>query len=85
MGAKLGSGSSGRLYRGNYRGQDVAVKVIRIMEGVASTTEHSGTFRNQSASELLQLFKQEVSIMRFDCLHTYSLNFYPIARTGNGN
>lgn len=67
LGTKLGSGSSGRLYRGIYRGQDVAVKVIRLWEstnGAGGPEDLSGTLRAQPASELLQLFQQEVSIMR---------------------
>ncbi|EFJ32295.1 hypothetical protein SELMODRAFT_451542 [Selaginella moellendorffii] len=62
IGARLGGGSSGRLYRGKYRGQDVAIKVIMLDE--ADGHSDSGTLRGAPAAELLQVFKQEVSIMR---------------------
>ncbi|GAQ86356.1 ATMRK serine/threonine protein kinase-like [Klebsormidium nitens] len=61
IGERLGGGSSGRLYRGRYRGSDVAVKVI-LLEDLG--VEASGTLRAAPAGELIQMFKQEVSIMR---------------------
>eukprot|EP00271_Cylindrocystis_brebissonii_P021928 TRINITY_DN816_c1_g5_i1.p1 TRINITY_DN816_c1_g5~~TRINITY_DN816_c1_g5_i1.p1 ORF type:complete len:761 (-),score=96.42 TRINITY_DN816_c1_g5_i1:1107-3389(-) len=60
---RLGSGSSGRLYRGVYRGQDVAVKVITVA-GKNQEEIGSGSLKPAPVEELLQLFKQEVAIMR---------------------
>eukprot|EP00850_Spirogloea_muscicola_P001579 SM000006S19344 [mRNA] locus=s6:214523:219235:+ [translate_table: standard] len=62
LGSRLGGGSSGRLYRAKYRGQDVAVKVIMLADG--SLEGISGSLRPAPGSELLQMFKQEVAIMR---------------------
>eukprot|EP00897_Mesotaenium_endlicherianum_P006636 jgi/Mesen1/5/ME1029549C01927 len=61
LGERLGGGSSGRLYRGVYRGQDVAIKVIVLADMTGEG--NSGSLRAAPASELLQMFKQEVSIM----------------------
>ncbi|WOL15548.1 serine/threonine-protein kinase STY46-like [Canna indica] len=49
MGEKFGSGSCGDLYRGNYLGQDVAIKIIR--------SDHLN-------EPLLLEFQQEVSILK---------------------
>ncbi|KAG0593244.1 hypothetical protein KC19_1G315100 [Ceratodon purpureus] len=63
IGEKLGNGSTGRLYKGKYLSQDVAIKVIEIDEYNSSGTD-SDTHRSAPASERLQIYKQEVSIMR---------------------
>ncbi|KAG6544341.1 hypothetical protein Mapa_014175 [Marchantia paleacea] len=62
IGERLGGGSSGRLYRGQYLSQDVAIKIIELNE--LNVENESGTLRSVPAVELLQMFKQEVSIMR---------------------
>ncbi|KAL3679475.1 hypothetical protein R1sor_022431 [Riccia sorocarpa] len=62
IGDRLGGGSSGRLYKGQYLSQDVAIKIIELNE--YSMENESGTHRTVPAAELLQMFKQEVSIMR---------------------
>lgn len=64
IGEKLGHGSSGGLYKGKYLSQDVAIKIIEIDEYNNSGID-SGTHRSAFASERLQIFKQEVSIMRY--------------------
>lgn len=63
IGEKLGNGSTGRLYKGKYLSQDVAIKIIEIDEYNSSGTD-SDTHRSAPASERLQIYKQEVSIMR---------------------
>lgn len=63
IGEKLGNGSTGRLYKGKYLSQDVAVKIIEIDEYNSSGTD-SDTQRSAPAAERLQIYKQEVSIMR---------------------
>ncbi|KAL2613531.1 hypothetical protein R1flu_025223 [Riccia fluitans] len=62
IGEKLGGGSSGRLHRGKYLSQEVAIKIIELTE--VNMENDSGTLRSVPAVELLQMFKQEVSIMR---------------------
>ncbi|KAJ7521008.1 hypothetical protein O6H91_19G033800 [Diphasiastrum complanatum] len=62
IGERLGGGSSGRLYRGKYLSQDVAIKIILLDEEHAEPDV--GTSSAKSATKLLQIFKQEVSIMR---------------------
>ncbi|PTQ44891.1 hypothetical protein MARPO_0017s0016 [Marchantia polymorpha] len=59
IGERRGGGSSGRLYRGQYLSQDIAIKIIEL-----NVKNESGTLRSIPAVELLQMFKQEVSIMR---------------------
>jgi hypothetical protein len=63
VGEKLGNGSTGRLYKGKYLSQDVAIKVIEIDDCNGSGTD-SDTHRSTPAAERLQIYKQEVSIMR---------------------
>ena len=63
FGGKLGNGSTGSLFKGTYMSQDVAIKIMEIDECNGSGTE-SDTHRSAPASERLQIFKQEVSIMR---------------------
>lgn len=63
IGEKLGTGSTGRLYKGKYLSQDVAIKIIEIDEYNGSGTD-SDTHRSAPAAERLQIYKQEVSIMR---------------------
>lgn len=64
IGEKLGTGSTGRLYKGKYLSQDVAIKIIEIDEYNGSGTD-SDTHRSAPAAERLQIYKQEVSIMRW--------------------
>ncbi|CAI7826828.1 unnamed protein product, partial [Closterium sp. NIES-54] len=79
IGERLGGGASGRLCRGTYRGQDVAVKVITLaaaddlgaagggLRGGPAGVGDAGmsvSMRSATALELLQCFKQEVAIMR---------------------
>jgi hypothetical protein len=66
IGEKLGNGSSGGLYKGKYLSQDIAIKIIEIDEYNNSGID-SDTHRSAPASERLQIFKQEVSIMRYAC------------------
>lgn len=63
IGEKLGKGSSGGLYKGKYLSQDVAIKIIEIDEYRNSELD-SDTHVCAPASGRLQVFKQEVSIMR---------------------
>jgi serine/threonine protein kinase len=63
IGEKLGNGSSGQLYRGKYMSQDVAIKMIALDEHHSMDTD-SDSLRAFPASERLQTFKQEISIMR---------------------
>lgn len=62
IGERLGGGCSGRLYKGKYLSQDVAIKVMELDD--MNVENESGTLRTVPAVELLQMFKQEVSIMR---------------------
>lgn len=62
IGEKLGTGSTGRLFKGTYLSQDVAIKIMEIDEYSSGTD--SDTHRSTPASERLQIYKQEVSIMR---------------------
>jgi len=64
IGEILGNGSSGGLYKGKYLSQDVAIKIIEIDEDNNSAID-SDTHRSAPAAERLQIFKQEVSIMRY--------------------
>jgi serine/threonine protein kinase len=63
IGEKLGKGSSGGLFKGKYLSQDVAIKIIEIDEYHNSEID-SDTHVCAPASGRLQVFKQEVSIMR---------------------
>jgi hypothetical protein len=51
------------LYKGKYLSQEVAVKVMELDD--MNIENESGTLRTVPAVELLQMFKQEVSIMRY--------------------
>lgn len=76
---RLGGGASGRLYRGEYKGQDVAIKVMSLENTASSEGREnesvqgpgmveagvlSGSLRGNTAESLLQCFKQEVAIMK---------------------
>lgn len=63
FGEKLGKGSTGRLFKGRYLSQDVAIKIMEI-DHCGSSGSDSDTQRSSPASERLQIFKQEVLIMR---------------------
>lgn len=63
IGDHLGTGSTGRLYKGTYLSQDVAIKIIEIAEcsgGMRDGDSNSSGL----AAERLQIYKQEISIMR---------------------
>ncbi|CAM6106661.1 unnamed protein product [Calypogeia fissa] len=62
IGERLGGGCSGRLYKGKYLSQEVAIKIMELDD--MNVENESGTLRTVPAAELLQMFKQEVSIMR---------------------
>lgn len=64
IGEKLGNGSSGGLFKGKYLSQDVAIKIAEIDEYNNSGVD-SDAQKSAPASERLQIFKQEVSIMRY--------------------
>lgn len=63
IGEKLGTGSTGQLYKGTYLSQDVAIKIIEI-DDCNSSGMDGGTHRSAPAAERLQIYKQEISIMR---------------------
>lgn len=63
FGEKLGKGSTGRLFKGRYLSQDVAIKIMEI-DDCGTSGSDSDTHRSSPASERLQIFKQEVLIMR---------------------
>ena len=62
FGENLGNGSIGRLFKGTYLSQGVAIKIMEIDE--YGSGSESDTHRSAPAAERLQIFKQEVSIMR---------------------
>ncbi len=64
IGEPLGKGSSGQLYRGKYMSQDVAIKMIALVDG-HNVDMDSDSLQACPASERLQTFKQEFSIMRW--------------------
>lgn len=63
IGENLGTGSTGRLFKGTYLSQDVAIKIIEIAECNGSATD-GDTCQASLAAERLQIYKQEISIMR---------------------
>lgn len=72
VGEQLGHGSIGQLYKGKYLSQDVAIKVIEIDASSGNSTG-SDTYRIAPATERLQIYKQEVSIMRWEALQFHKL------------
>lgn len=60
IGENLGTGSTGRLFKGKYLSQDVAIKIIEIAE----CRTDGDTYQSSPAAERLQIYKQEISIMR---------------------
>jgi len=63
MGEKLGTGSTGQLFKGKYLSQEVAIKIIEIDDCNGSGTD-GDMHRSAPAAERLQIYKQEISIMR---------------------
>ncbi|KAG0580630.1 hypothetical protein KC19_4G188300 [Ceratodon purpureus] len=63
IGEQLGTGSTGRLFKGKYLSQDVAIKIILIGDCSGSGTD-GDTHQSAPAAERLQIYKQEISIMR---------------------
>lgn len=63
IGERLGTGSTGQLFKGKYLSQDVAIKIIEIDECNGSGTD-GDTHQSRQAAERLQIYKQEISIMR---------------------
>jgi len=63
IGEKLGAGSTGQLFKGKYLSQEVAIKIIEIDDCNGGGTD-GDTHRSAPAAERLQIYKQEISIMR---------------------
>ena len=70
IGEQLGIGSTGRLVKGKYLSQDVAIKIIEIGDSSASGSDKD--HQTALAAERLQIYKQEISIMRWEC-HVYTV------------
>lgn len=65
IGEQLGTGSTGRLFKGKYLSQEVAIKIIEIGDCSGSGTD-GDTHQSAPAAERLQIYKQEISIMRWE-------------------
>lgn len=78
IGEQLGTGSTGRLFKGKYLSQDVAIKIIEIGDYTGSGTD-ADTHQSSLAAERLQIYKQEISIMRCESHGAFSVVLLGVA------